>query len=104
MRTGVTADKRSILSDILAFSAWGFVIAVGSLLFLWAGLLIDEQLRTEPYFMFGFFFLAVFLTIGRLWQKAFDVKKRLRSELIPDQERKVLRQLGKTGITLVHRK
>jgi F0F1-type ATP synthase assembly protein I len=103
MRTGITAHKGSILSDILAFSAWGFVIVVGSLLFFWAGLLIDEQLRTEPYFMFGLFFLSIFLTIGRLWQKACEVKERLKTGLIPEEERKALRDLSKTGISLGRR-
>jgi len=99
MRTGITAYKGSILSDILAYSAWGFVIVAGSLLFFWVGLLIDEQLRTEPYFMFGLFFLAILLTIGRLWQKAFEVKERLKTGLIPENERKALRALSKTGIS-----
>ena len=103
MRTGITAYKGSILSDILAFSAWGFVIVVGSLLFFWVGLFIDEKLRTEPYFMFGLFFLAIMLTIGRLWQKAFEVKERLKAGLIPEEERKALRDLSKTGISLGRR-
>jgi hypothetical protein len=99
MRTGMTVGKQSTLFDILAFSSWGFVIAAGSLLFFWVGLLIDEQLRTEPCFMIGLFILAVFLTIGRLWKKASQVRENMRTGLIPEQERKVLRQLGKTGIT-----
>ena len=105
MRTGITAYKGSILSDILAFSAWGFVIVAGSLFFFWVGLLIDEQLRTEPYFMFGLFFLAIMLTIGRLWQKAFEVKNRLKVKagLIPENERKALRDLSRTGISLGRR-
>jgi len=103
MRTGMTAYKGSILSDILAFSAWGFVIVAGSLLFFRVGLLIDEQLRTEPYFMFGLFFLAILLTIGRLWQKAFEVKERLKSGLIPENERKALSDLSNTGISLGRR-
>ncbi len=105
MRTGITAYKGSILSDILAFSAWGFVIVAGSLLFFRVGLFIDEQLQTEPYFMFGLFFLAVMLTIGRLWQKAFEVKNRLKVKagLIPENERKALRALSKTGISLGRR-
>jgi F0F1-type ATP synthase assembly protein I len=103
MRTGITAYKGSILSDILAFSAWGFVIVAGSLLFFRVGLFIDEQLRTEPYFMFGLFFLAIILTIGRLWQKAFKVKERLKARLIPENEWKALRDLSKTGISLGRR-
>jgi hypothetical protein len=103
MRTGITAYKGSILSDILAFSAWGFVIVVCSLIFFWVGLLIDEQFRTEPYFMFGLFFLAIMLTIGRLWQKAFEAKERLKDGLIPENERKALRDLSKTGISFGRR-
>jgi hypothetical protein len=103
MRTGITTYKETILSDILVFSAWGFVIVACSLLFFWVGLFIDEQLRTEPYFMFGLFFLAIMLTIGRLWQKAFEVNERLRAGLIPENERKALRDLSKTGISLGRR-
>ena len=99
MRTGMIAEPRCPLSDILAFSAWGFVIAAGSLLFFWVGVLIDGALSTEPFFMLGLLILAVFLTIGRLWKKAFALKDRMRSGMIPEQERKVLRQLGKTAIT-----
>ncbi len=98
MRTGLIVEKQNTLFDILAFSAWGFVIAASSLLFFWVGLLIDEQLRTEPCFMIGLFILAAFLTIGRLWKKACRVREKMRTGLIPEQERKVLRQLGKTGI------
>jgi hypothetical protein len=61
--------------------------------------LIDEQLRTEPYFMFGLFFLAILLTIGRLWQKAFEEQERLKAGLIPENERKALSALSKTGIS-----
>lgn len=99
MRTGMIVEPRCTLSDILAFSAWGFVIAAGSLLFFWVGVFIDGALSTEPFFMLGLLILAVFLTIGRLWKKAFTLKERMRSGLIPEQERKVLRQLGKTAIT-----
>ena len=99
MRNGITAYKGSILSGILAFSAWGFVIVASSFLFFWIGLLIDEQLRTEPYFMFGLFFLAILFTIGRLWKKAFEMKDRLKTGLIPENERKALRDLSRTGIT-----
>ena len=99
MRTGITTHTRCALSDILAFSAWGFVIAAGSLLFFWVGVLIDGALSTEPCFMLGLLFLAVFLTIGRLWKRAFALKERMRGGLIPEEERKVLRQLGRTAVT-----
>lgn len=99
MRTGITTHTRCTLSDILAFSAWGFVIAAGSLLFFWVGVLIDEALSTEPFFMLGLFILAVFLTIGRLWKRAFAMRERMRGGLIPEEERKVLRQLSRTAVT-----
>ncbi len=99
MRIGITAYKGSILSGILAFSAWGFVIVAGSFLSFWIGLLIDEQLRSEPYFMFGLFFLAILFTVGRLWQKAIEIQDRLNAGLIPPNERKALRDLTRTGIT-----
>jgi F0F1-type ATP synthase assembly protein I len=102
MRIGITADKGSILSGILAFSAWGFVIVVGSFLCFWAGLLIDEQLRTEPYFMLGLFFLAILFAVGRLWRKAMEMQDKLNNGLIPPNERKALRDLMRTGINLRH--
>jgi F0F1-type ATP synthase assembly protein I len=103
MRIGIIAYKGSILSGILAFSAWGFLIVVGSFLCFWLGLLIDEQLRTEPYFMIGLFLLAILFTIGRLWRKATAMQDRLNVGLIPENERKALRDLTRTGITLRHR-
>ncbi|HNU85082.1 MAG: hypothetical protein QM256_08525 [Pseudomonadota bacterium] len=99
MRTGLTMHTRCALSDILALGAWGFVIAAGSLLFFWTGALIDGALSTEPCFMLGLLFLAAFLTIGRLWKRAFALKERMRDGLIPEEERKVLRQLGRTAVT-----
>jgi F0F1-type ATP synthase assembly protein I len=103
MRIGITAYKGSILSSILAFSAWGFLIVAGSLVSFWLGLVIDEQLRTEPYFMIGLFLLAILFTIGRLWRKASAMQDKLNVGLIPDNERKALRDLTRTGITLRHR-
>ena len=100
MRIGIATYKGTILSDILAFGAWGFGIAAGSLLCFWLGLFIDEQLRTEPCFMIGLFFLAVMMTVGRLWQKAFRMKNRLHAGLIPENERKALRDLSRTGVRL----
>ena len=55
---------------IMAISAWGFVIAFASFLFLYVGFKIDQYFGTAPNFMFGMFFLALFLTIGRLYQEA----------------------------------
>ena len=61
---------------ILMLSAWGFVIVVSSLLFLYVGHLLDEWLGTAPNFMFGLFFLAIVTTIGRLYQEAW-IKRKL---------------------------
>ncbi len=58
------------LAPILMMSAWGMVIAITSVLFLYAGYLLDEWLGTAPNFMFGLFFLAIMTTIGRLYQEA----------------------------------
>ena len=103
MITAISTQKSSILTEILVFSAWGFIVAAGSLLFFWVGLFIDEKFLTEPYFMFGLFFLAIFLTIGRLWQRAINAKDRQKAGLIPENERKALRKLSKTGISLGQR-
>ena len=103
MITAISTHKSSILTEILTLSAWGSIIVAGSLLFFWVGLFIDEMLLTEPYFMFGLFFLAIFLTIGRLWQRAIRVKDMQKSNLIPENERNALRKLSKTGISLGQR-
>jgi len=60
---------------IMAISAWGFVIAFASFLFLYIGFKIDQYFGTAPNFMFGMFFLALFLTIGRLYQEAWLRRK-----------------------------
>ena len=60
---------------ILKLSAWGFVIAITSLLFLYLGYLLDQWLGTAPNFMFGLFFLAIVTTIGRLYQEAWIKRK-----------------------------
>jgi hypothetical protein len=58
------------LAPILMMSAWGIIIGVTSLLFLYVGHLLDAWLGTAPNFMFGLFFLAIVTTIGRLYQEA----------------------------------
>jgi len=55
---------------ILMLSAYGFVIVIASLLFLYLGYLLDEWLGTAPNFMLGLFFLAIATTIMRLYQEA----------------------------------
>lgn len=62
-------------SSILMLSAWGFVMVIASFLFLYVGHLLDEILGTAPNFMLGFFFLAIFLCVMRLYQEAWKKKK-----------------------------
>jgi F0F1-type ATP synthase assembly protein I len=64
-------------SPILSISAYGFVIAFASFLFLYIGFKIDQYFGTEPNFMLGLFFLAVVTTIGRLYQEAWQKRKGL---------------------------
>ncbi|MFA7685080.1 MAG: AtpZ/AtpI family protein, partial [Syntrophales bacterium] len=62
-------------SHIFMLSAWGFVIAITSFLFLYLGYKLDEYLGTAPNFMFGLFFLALFTSIARLFREAWIKKK-----------------------------
>jgi hypothetical protein len=64
-------------SSILLLSAWGFVIAIASFLFLYAGYWLDQLFSTSPTFMLGLFSLAVFISIWRLYQEACQRRKRL---------------------------
>jgi len=41
------------------------------------GTLIVQYLGTAPNFMFGMFFLALFLSIGRLYQEAWLKRKEV---------------------------
>ena len=77
-----TTDKNYIhqmrqYGHILMLSAWGFVIAFASLLFLYVGYLLDEWLGTAPNFMLGLFFLAIVTTIIRLYQEAWLKRKNV---------------------------
>jgi len=62
---------------ILSVSAWGFSIVITSFLFLYIGLRLDEWLGTAPNFMFGLFFLALFTTIGRMYQEVWRHRKEM---------------------------
>jgi len=64
-------------SSILLLSAWGFVIAIASFLFLYAGYWLDQLFSTSPTFMLGLFFLAVFMSIWRLFQEAWQRRNGL---------------------------
>lgn len=71
-----TQSSLSLLS-ILTLSAWGLILAVVSLLFLYLGYLLDEWLGTSPNFMFGLFFLAIVTSIYRLYREAWTKRKNL---------------------------
>ncbi|MBT8489565.1 MAG: GAF domain-containing protein, partial [Deltaproteobacteria bacterium] len=71
-----TVQKTSKHSQIFMPIAWGFIIVVSSFIFLYVGYWMDNKLSTEPAFMLGLFFLAIFLSVGRLywdvWQNRFE--------------------------------
>jgi len=58
-------------------SAWGFALVIASFLFLWLGFKLDQYLGTAPNFMFGLFFLAIFICVMRLYQEAKQRMKEL---------------------------
>ncbi|MCK9230887.1 MAG: hypothetical protein M0Q23_08960 [Syntrophales bacterium] len=53
-------------------SVWGFVIVIASLLFSYAGLMIDQRFDTKPTFMLGLLVLALFLSVGRFYWEAWQ--------------------------------
>jgi len=75
LTTHKTREDRRMYNSILILSSWGFVIVIASFLFLYLGHLLDELLGTAPNFMLGLFFLALFTTIGRLYQEAWRKRK-----------------------------
>jgi F0F1-type ATP synthase assembly protein I len=62
--------KYQAYSGIMMLSAWGFALVIASFLFLWIGYKIDEYIGTTPNFMFGLFFLAIFICVMRLYYEA----------------------------------
>jgi|GEM_PF-1225064 uncharacterized membrane protein len=58
--------------SILLMSVWGFVIVIASLLFSYAGLMIDQRFDTKPTFMLGLLVLALFLSVGRFYWEAWQ--------------------------------
>ncbi len=62
---------------VMSISAYGFVIVVASLLFLYIGFKLDQFFGTEPNFMLGLFFLAIVTTVGRLYQEAWKKRKEV---------------------------
>lgn len=70
-----TREDRRMYNSIMILSSWGFVIVIASFLFLYLGHLLDQVLGTAPNFMLGLFFLALFTSIGRLYQEAWLKRK-----------------------------
>ncbi|HRR42732.1 MAG TPA: AtpZ/AtpI family protein [Syntrophales bacterium] len=66
-----------VSSSILLLSAWGFVIAIASFAFLYAGYWLDRQFETAPTFMLGLFLLAVFMSIWRLYREAWQKRDKV---------------------------
>lgn len=58
--------------SILMMSVWGFVIVIASMLFSYAGLMIDQRFDTKPTFMLGLLVLALFLSVGRFYWEAWQ--------------------------------
>jgi hypothetical protein len=77
MMTARTRKEMQSYAAILMLSAWGFAIAIASFSFRYSGYHLDKLLGTSPTFMFGLFFLAVFTTIGRLYQEAWAKRKEV---------------------------
>ena len=65
------------IGTILMLSAWSFVMVIASFLFLYLGHLLDLYFETSPNFMLGLFFLAIFLTVMRLYQEAWKKVKEI---------------------------
>ncbi len=64
---------------ILLLSTWGFVIAIVSFIFLYAGWWLDERFNTAPTFMLGLLILGVSLCVWRLYEDA----NRRRAKRVP---------------------
>jgi len=60
---------------IFLLSAWGFVLVVTSLLFLWLGHLMDGLLGTSPKFMLVMLVLAVIGCFIELYEEIFRIIK-----------------------------
>ena len=60
-------------TELFLLSAWGLAIVASSFLFFLVGYWIDGKFNTEPTFMLGLLFLAIFQSIGRfyweVWKK-----------------------------------
>ena len=77
MKAQETRKFHAEYGQVLMISAWGMAIVVASFLFLYLGYMLDKWLNTPPTFMFGLFFLAIFMTIGRLYREAWLKRKEV---------------------------
>jgi hypothetical protein len=68
-------QQQAMYSSIFVLSAWGFAMVIASFTFLYAGYWLDSKLNNQPTFMFGLFFLAIFICIGRLYRDAWLKRK-----------------------------
>jgi F0F1-type ATP synthase assembly protein I len=64
-------------TGLFLLSAWGLFIVVFSFLFFLVGYWIDGKFNTEPTFMLGLFFLALFLGIGKFYKEAWQKRKEV---------------------------
>ncbi len=65
--------------EILLLSTWGFVIAIVSFIFLYAGWWLDGRFNTAPTFMLGLLILGVSLCVWRLYE---DAKRRRTKRIL----------------------
>lgn len=64
-------NKKLIIMG-LKFGAWGYVLVVFSLFFMYVGHRVDEGLHTAPIFMVGLFIVAVILCIYWLFREVVE--------------------------------
>jgi len=64
-------------TELFLLSAWGLAIVVCSFLFFMVGYWIDGKFNTEPTFMLGLLFLAIFLSIGRFYWEVWKKKEKV---------------------------
>ena len=65
------------MNNVIHIGAWGFTMVISSFVFLYVGRKIDMLLNTEPNFMFGLMFLAMFMCIGKLFKEAMDKRNKI---------------------------
>jgi F0F1-type ATP synthase assembly protein I len=66
-----------MLQTIMSISAYGFIIPICSVLFMYTGYKIDAVLGTSPSFMIGLLFLAVILVIGKLYKEVINMQHKV---------------------------